>query len=121
MKFAIGIDHLSNGFNTPGGMVDKGENLEQAAAREFTEETGLTAEIGKLEYVGSFPVGDWRFKNAGEIGILTSLFFVKHTWGAPRASDDLVELKWCSISNAEEEAIKGHKALISAIRGFLNA
>ena len=37
----------------PGGFVDAGETLEQAAAREVAEETGVA--VSQLSYVASFP------------------------------------------------------------------
>ena len=37
----------------PGGFVDVGENLEEAALREVAEETGIT--LHAMEYIGSFP------------------------------------------------------------------
>jgi 8-oxo-dGTP pyrophosphatase MutT (NUDIX family) len=106
-------------WRLPGGGVDKGETLEAAVRRELMEETGLNPE-GPVTYLGSFPVGDWRYKNAGEIGILTALYISEYSWGAPRAGDDLVELKWCPISRAEDEVVKGHKTLVSAVRRYIN-
>lgn len=119
VEILLGRKASENKWRLPGGMVDKGETLEQAASREFREETSLTAEISKLRYVGSFPVNDWRFKNAGEIGLLTALFIVDHTWGAPQGADDLVEVKWHPIATAEDEVIKGHKNLIDAVKKAL--
>jgi bifunctional NMN adenylyltransferase/nudix hydrolase len=120
IQILLGRKASENKWRLPGGMVDKGENFEQAAARELSEETGLTAEIKLLKYVGSYSVSDWRFKNAGEIGLLTSLFIVDYTWGAPTANDDLAELKWCDITLAEDEVVKGHKTLIAAVKKALN-
>ena len=40
-----------NGFNLPGGMVNFGENLEEALIREVKEETNL--EVKKLQYISS--------------------------------------------------------------------
>ncbi len=35
-------------YALPAGLIDKGETIEQAAIREFKEETGLTLEIAKV-------------------------------------------------------------------------
>ena len=111
----LGRKAIEDKWRLPGGMVEKGESLEQAAAREFHEETSLIAEFNSLKYLGSFSVGDWRFKNAGEIGLLTALFITDYTWGSFQAKDDLVEMMWYPISNAEDEVVKSHKTLISAL------
>ncbi len=39
-------------WDCPGGMVERGESIENAAEREVLEETGLA--IGKLEFLGTF-------------------------------------------------------------------
>ena len=106
-------------WRLPGGMVDKGETLIEAARRELQEETEMISEAIP-EYIDSYPVGDWRFKNAGEIGLLTALFVIPHSWGAPKAGDDLIEVKWFNLSQAEDEVMKGHKPLVAAIKEKYN-
>jgi bifunctional NMN adenylyltransferase/nudix hydrolase len=115
----LGRKANENRWRLPGGMVDKGEDLEIAASRELREETG-NFEFSALKYLGSAPVGDWRFKNAGEIGLLTALFVTEYLFGHPHVGDDLIELKWCPIKQAEDEVVKGHKTLISALKEYLN-
>ncbi|WP_052759726.1 NUDIX hydrolase [Paenibacillus sp. DMB20] len=41
----------------PGGKVEKGEELEKAARREFLEETG--AQCGSMDYLGSLVPASW--------------------------------------------------------------
>ncbi len=48
------------GFALPGGFVDEGESVEQAAVREMHEETGLTVELQGLLGVYSHPKRDPR-------------------------------------------------------------
>lgn len=111
----LGRKDCEDKWRLPGGKVEKGQTLEYAAARELLEETGLISDV-PMSYVGSFPVGDWRFKNAGEIGVLTALFIVEYTIGAPQAFDDLAEVKWVKLSDAEDLVVKSHRQLIAKIK-----
>ena len=53
----------------PGGGVKKGEELEQAARREFFEETGY--QCGRVEYLGLMQPASWRTNE------ITHVFFTK--------------------------------------------
>lgn len=82
----------------PGGFVDpKDESLEAAAERELAEETAIVA--GKMRYLGSIKVDDWRLRSEPEYGITTALFVAtayNHS-DVARADDDLEEVKWFNL------------------------
>jgi len=69
------------GWALPGGFVEYGESLEQAARREAAEETGLAVELLALLGAYSRPDRDPRQHNL-------SVVFLARAAGRPRAGSD---------------------------------
>jgi ADP-ribose pyrophosphatase YjhB (NUDIX family) len=77
------IDPRAGFWVHPGGFVDRGETLEQAARRETFEEVGLDVEIGRL--LGAFSFAD------SEVVVVT---FAAHVIsGEPMVGDESLEVR----------------------------
>ncbi|MDX1442946.1 MAG: NUDIX hydrolase [Gammaproteobacteria bacterium] len=73
--------HEPLGWALPGGFVDVGESVEEAAVREAYEETGLRVRLMTLLGIYSDPSRDPRGHNASAV-------FVAEAWGMASAGDD---------------------------------
>jgi ADP-ribose pyrophosphatase YjhB (NUDIX family) len=81
-----GIGPRTGTWVFPGGYVDLGEAVDEAAQREVLEETGLTVSLDRLLGVYSRP-GD-------EVVLIVYVGFV--TQGVARAGSECLELRWFS-------------------------
>ncbi|MCF8044312.1 MAG: NUDIX hydrolase [Desulfarculaceae bacterium] len=80
------------GWAIPGGFVDYGESLEQAAKREAKEETRLDVHLVEQFHAYSEPGRDPRFHTV-------SMVFIATASGKPEAADDAGEA--CVFSAVE--------------------
>lgn len=89
-------------------------SLEAAARREVTEETHI--EVSALEYIGSFLVDDWRYRNEVD-KVMTTVFLARYMFGAIQPDDDIEELKWFRLNRKFDFAglVASHKPLLSGV------
>ncbi|WP_434721871.1 NUDIX hydrolase [Mesorhizobium sp. RIZ17] len=87
----------------PGGKVEPGETLAQAAARELQEETGLEA-------TGYRPLRDIHIDGSAEnhaVDYLLSVFGAAYAGGEPVASDDAETAAFYTLAEMAEMPLAG--------------
>ncbi|MFP4392963.1 MAG: NUDIX hydrolase [Desulfohalobiaceae bacterium] len=87
-------------WSIPGGMVELGESLQQAAEREILEETGISISAGEPAYVF-----DWIEKDpAGRVlyhYVIVDLW-AKYLGGSLYPGDDALQAEWINFSGLQD-------------------
>jgi len=93
------------GWAIPGGFVDYGESLEEAAVREAKEETNLDVTLIKQFHTYSDPKRDPRHQSI-------STAYIAKAKGVPEAKDDALEIGIFDESNLPDEIAFDHRFIL---------
>lgn len=99
------------GWAIPGGFVDVGEKVEDAAVREAQEETSLDISLSRLLGVYSDPKRDPR-------GHTVSLVYIAEATGTPKAQDDARHLELFSPDQLPELLAFDHGKILRDYLAF---
>lgn len=78
-------------WGTPGGAVELGESVEEAAKRELLEETGLAADELELFAVFSGEDTHYTYSNGDEVHIIDIVYLCRKYHGTPAPQAEEVE------------------------------
>jgi 8-oxo-dGTP diphosphatase len=93
------------GWALPGGFVDVGETLEQAAVREAAEEISLPVKLKTLLGCYSNPKRDSRMHTVSAV-------YIAEATGTPKAADDAANVKSFSLNDLPERLAFDHRLIL---------
>jgi ADP-ribose pyrophosphatase YjhB (NUDIX family) len=93
------------GWALPGGFVDYGESLEQAAVREAREETSLDIRLAEQFYTYSEPRRDPRHHTISTV-------FIARGSGEPRGADDAKSARLFTEDNLPSAVVFDHSRIL---------
>lgn len=100
-----------HGWALPGGFVDVGETLEQAAVREAAEEISLPVTLKTLLGCYSDPARDPRNHTVSAV-------YVAEACGEPRAADDAAAVQAFPLDNLPTPLAFDHALILDDYRQF---
>lgn len=86
-------------WSIPGGLVEVGEKLSEACARETKEETGVEVEI--LELINVFDMIDRDEEGKTKYHYVLVDFLAKPVGGEERRSEEVTEIAWVDYQEAK--------------------
>jgi 8-oxo-dGTP diphosphatase len=101
-----------HGWALPGGFVDIGETIEQAAIREAKEETSLDIRLIEQMHTYSDPYRDPRHHTVSTVFIATA------QQGAPKAADDAKNAAVHTLDRLPSPLVFDHAAILRDYRNY---
>lgn len=101
VKHGEAAAHLTGVYGLPGGRLNQGEDLLDAAAREFQEETGLIPEKSTIEKIPTIYNAEIPRKGGKILKTSWNVFLVRNFSGELRESDETAP-EWIEIDKISE-------------------
>ena len=114
------ICRTDNGnWSLPGGAMDLGESIRQAAIRETLEETGIKSEITGISGIYTNPNHVLEYTSNGEVRQEFSVVFLaKAIGGEPTPSDESSHVHW--VAPGEVDNYKMHASMRKRLDHYLS-
>ena len=93
-QVAVVWRELRGDWTFPKGKLDVGETYEQAACREVVEETGMTCRVARF-------IGTTEYQHRKGRPKVVAYFLMSVVDGEFTPNDEVDELRWCSVHEAE--------------------
>ena len=104
--------HPPYGWALPGGFVDVGETLEQAAVREAAEEISLSVTLKTL-------LGCYSHPDRDERGHTVSAVYVAEATGTPEAADDAANVQAFTLDELPASLAFDHDLILADYRNYV--
>ena len=102
------VEPAKGAWCLPGGFIEMGESMEEAALRELREETGLRGSINS--FVGCF-YQDSLFYG----GVIIFGYRIDVNGGSLQAGDDMQEISYIPLDRLPEIAFDSHRKLVALL------
>lgn len=111
----------NNTWSIPGGIIEPGENVEEAAKREVHEETGLTVDELQLFNIYSGEEQHYIYPNGDEVYFINIVFITKMFQGKTVADgEESNEVRFFEIDNLPKEITPTNREFLKELRNRID-